>query len=410
MATVDSTHGPRTGTDTDSQDDRFRGAVASMLDGFAIFSAVRDDDGQIVDFRYEYINDRGAAMNERPVEDHLGRTILGLLPAHESAGLVEAYAQVVDTGEPLEIESLDYTDTYGSGRTLARAFNVRATRLGDGFAVTWRDITDRRRAEEDLRMLNDQLRQANEDLDRFAGIASHDLRSPALLMGGLVETVLAHADDTLGARERDLLERAVQQSRHMVTLIDDLLSFTQLGNGHAAPEPCELDEALAAALETLTPLLDETGARISTVPLPRVLLGGPEAARTLLHNLVENACKYTPQGHRPSITISAVRDGAWWEVTVADEGIGVEPHDRDRIFDAFERAAPTVARGTGLGLSICERIVARVGGRIWTEDNEPRGSRFVVRVPVPPDAGGPTASRMPRHRRPRSLGSPEAGT
>ncbi len=134
-----------------SSEERFRTAVESTTDGFAIFSAVRDSEGKIVDFRYEFINESGARMNGRSREEHLGKTILQLLPAHLGTKLWQGYIRITEEGGTLAEESLLYEDTWGGERALRRAFDIRATGLGDGFVVLWRDVTDRYQAEEALK-------------------------------------------------------------------------------------------------------------------------------------------------------------------------------------------------------------------------------------------------------------------
>jgi len=130
---------------------RFRTSVETMLDGFAIFSAVRNDAGKIVDFKYEYINEAGCRLNLRSREEQIGHTMLELLPAHLETGLFNEYVEVVETGKPLIIEDQHYEDIYGGCRRLARSFDFQAFKLGDGFAATWRDTTERKRSEEELR-------------------------------------------------------------------------------------------------------------------------------------------------------------------------------------------------------------------------------------------------------------------
>lgn len=131
-------------------EERVRTCLETLLDGFAIFSSVRSASGEIEDFRFDYINEAGCRLNQRPREETLGRRMLELFPAHEGE-LFMAYRQVVETGEPLAREALFYEDTYGAGQRLNRAYDLRAVKLGDGLAVTWRDTTERCRTEAALR-------------------------------------------------------------------------------------------------------------------------------------------------------------------------------------------------------------------------------------------------------------------
>jgi diguanylate cyclase (GGDEF)-like protein len=146
--------------DIRNSEERFRTSIESLLDGFAIFSSVRDPAGRIVDFRYEYINDVGCKLNQRPPGEQIGRTILDLLPGQKEAGLIDEYARVVETGEPLIKEDNFYEDINGEGKKLARVIDFRAVKLGDGIALVWRDVTERRKmeaAEREQRILAEAL-------------------------------------------------------------------------------------------------------------------------------------------------------------------------------------------------------------------------------------------------------------
>ncbi|HEY9649651.1 MAG TPA: PAS domain S-box protein, partial [Coleofasciculaceae cyanobacterium] len=119
-------------------EERFRTCVENLLDGLALFSSIRDATGQILDFRFEYINPAGCKANRTPREETLGRTLCELLPAHRDTGIFDAYCQVVETGESLIQEAALFEDIYG-GERMQRFFDFQAIKLGDGFMVTWRD-------------------------------------------------------------------------------------------------------------------------------------------------------------------------------------------------------------------------------------------------------------------------------
>jgi hypothetical protein len=143
--------------------ERFRTSVESMLDCFCIYSAIRDPAGQILDFQIEYVNAAACANNRMTKEEQIGKRLGELFPAHRETGLLTEYIQVVETNQPLSKESLFYEDVY-KGQRLLRAYDVRAVKHGDGFAVTWRDITQRKHNEERLQALMSQLQQRTADL------------------------------------------------------------------------------------------------------------------------------------------------------------------------------------------------------------------------------------------------------
>jgi PAS domain S-box-containing protein len=149
----------------------FLTSVENMLDCFGIFSAMRDDSGQIVDFRIDYLNAAACESNQMPKEMQLGRGLCEILPAHRESGLFGEYCQVVETGEPLIKESLMYDDTYGD-RRLIRAFDIRVTKLNDGFVSSWRDVTDRKRLELEQKQTNLDLQKSQERLNLAMKAAS----------------------------------------------------------------------------------------------------------------------------------------------------------------------------------------------------------------------------------------------
>lgn len=130
---------------------RFRTSIDNMLDAFAIFSSIRDEAGKIVDFKFEYINEAACQLNQRTREWHLRHTLLDLLPGHIEAGLLDKYVQVVETGEPLREESYVYEDMYGGDQRLVRVLDFNIIKLGDGFISNWRDVCERKKAEERIK-------------------------------------------------------------------------------------------------------------------------------------------------------------------------------------------------------------------------------------------------------------------
>ncbi|GAB4177297.1 MAG: hypothetical protein Fur006_08860 [Coleofasciculaceae cyanobacterium] len=150
--------------------EQFQTSVENMLDCFGIFSSMRDESGQIVDFRIDYLNGAACENNRMPKQMQIGRGLCEVLPAHRESGLFDEYCRLVETGEPLIKDSLIYEDTY-SGKRLIRAFDIRATKLNDGFVASWRDVTERKRLELELRQTATNLRQQQNRLQRLIDTA-----------------------------------------------------------------------------------------------------------------------------------------------------------------------------------------------------------------------------------------------
>ncbi|KKM74678.1 hypothetical protein LCGC14_1397950, partial [marine sediment metagenome] len=144
-------------------EERFRTSVENMLDCFGIYSAVRDESGRIVNFLVQYVNEAACTTNRMTKEEQIGKRLLELLPGHRKTGLFDEYCQVVETGKPFANESMVYEDVYKKKR-LKRAFDIRVVKLGDGFAAAWRDITERKKAEEKIRNYQERLRSLASEL------------------------------------------------------------------------------------------------------------------------------------------------------------------------------------------------------------------------------------------------------
>jgi PAS domain S-box-containing protein len=152
------------------QQAQFQTSVENMRDCFGIFSALRDESGQIVDFRIDYLNEAACENNCMTKDMQLGRGLCEVLPNHRESGLFDEYCQLVETGEPLIKESLVYEDTYGE-QQLVRAFDIRATKLEDGFVASWRDVTSYKRLELELSATVTELRQEQNRLQRLINTA-----------------------------------------------------------------------------------------------------------------------------------------------------------------------------------------------------------------------------------------------
>jgi PAS domain S-box-containing protein len=244
-----------------------------------------------------------------------------------------------------------------------------------------RDITDRKRAEEEVQRSNEQLTRVNRELEEFAYVASHDLQEPLRIVNIYTQLILKD----LGGEKPALAQYAgfVQQGvQRMDALIQDLLTFSRAVHGdELAIGTADLGAALNEALAVLKNRIEENGAVISADPLPTVRGDASQLAH-VFQNLLSNALKYRKKDTPPQIRISAKRDGGdSWIISVADNGIGFETRYAERIFGLFKRLHRDEYPGTGLGLAICKRVLERYGGRIWAEGRPGEGSTFYFSLP-----------------------------
>jgi light-regulated signal transduction histidine kinase (bacteriophytochrome) len=173
----------------------------------------------------------------------------------------------------------------------------------------------------------------------------------------------------------------------MQALINDLLAFSRVGRVERPRELVDLDELVAQASNALGLVIEETGAEVEVDgPLPEVY-GERSLLALVLQNLISNAVKFRGD-EPPRVRISARRDGDVWELSVADNGIGIDPEYAERIFVIFQRLHPRDAYdGTGIGLAMCRKVIEHHGGEIWLEPSRNgAGATFRFTLPVPDTA------------------------
>lgn len=223
---------------------------------------------------------------------------------------------------------------------------------------------ERRKAELDEQA--EDLRRSNQDLEQFAYVASHDLQEPLRKVASFCQLLEQRYGDQLDERGQSYIDFAVDGAKRMQALISDLLDFSRVGRTTEHFVEVDLDQIGRDVVERYTEVVPD--ATISADPLP-VVQGDPLLYGALIQNLVGNAVKYRRPDVHLQVHVSAERVGDEWRFRCVDNGIGIEPRFRERVFVIFQRLHGREAfEGTGIGLAMCKKIVEFSGGRIWIDE------------------------------------------
>ena len=225
------------------------------------------------------------------------------------------------------------------------------------------------------------LRVANEELQQFAYVASHDLQEPLRTITSFSQLIESRYKNRLDDDADEFIGYIVTSARRMTDLINGLLTLVRLRRAGQTVDPVSFKDILNDATVSLQAATRETKARVTYGDLPELVVDRVQFSQ-VLQNLISNAIKYRGTD-APLIHVSAAREDSHWVFTVTDNGRGFNPQFAERIFGLFQRLHNRESiEGTGMGLSIARKIVERHGGRIWAESSEGQGSRFSFSLPV----------------------------
>ena len=248
------------------------------------------------------------------------------------------------------------------------------------FTAFVNDITDRKLAEQELKKRAQELERSNADLEQFAYVASHDLQEPLRMVASYVQLLARRYRGRLDSDADEFIGYAVDGATRMQNLIEDLLAYARVGRSGMVPVATNVGASAQAAVAQLQESIATSGATIRIAADCNVL-SVPAHLTQVFQNLIGNALKFRGSA-APEISVDAQREGANWHITVADNGIGIEPRHWDRVFAIFQRLhTRNEYSGTGIGLAICRRIIESYEGRIWVESKFGAGSVFHFTLP-----------------------------
>jgi PAS domain S-box-containing protein len=351
------------------------------------------------DARFRNVWTNGQSLLARPERELIGQPISAVLDAETMRSFPALFQRVLREGRG---ESVEYSIPFPEG---VRWFLGRVTAIPSPggapktLCMTARDITDRKRAEQDLRTARDAAEAASRAKSEFVANMSHEIRTP---MNGIIGMTELALDTELTPDQREYLELVKFSADSLLTLLNDILDFSKIEAGKMDLDPVEfaVHENVEETLKVMRFRARQKGLAFEwrlEPDVPPILIGDPMRLRQVLINLVGNAIKFTERGGIDVTVTNGPRDGSHQELLfrVRDSGIGIPPEKQALIFDAFTQADSSTTRkfgGTGLGLAISTSLIKLMGGLICVESEAGKGSTFsfTAKFGMPPPDGMPT--------------------
>ncbi|WP_425290895.1 PAS domain-containing protein [Spirosoma linguale] len=385
------------------QADLMKLVIDAQPTGIVLYEPVREEttDGQpgkIIDFTLMLVNEKQRQLTGRSDAELIGHRVKSLFSSESSNELFDELVKVAETGQRKEW-LLPYFSNVIRGW-----FQSSLIRHGDQVLFTFLDVTDLKHQQQALELTNHELRRSNENLQKFAYVASHDLQEPLRKIqsfGDVLTSIYGHVLDLTGL---DMINRMQGSAQRMSELIRHLLTYSRLSTQLVETGPVPLTDLLTQTLDDLAIPIQESNAIIELGELP-VVHGDKGQLRQLFQNLLSNAIKYRLPDISPKVQITGQqvkrrdlpatlrltriareKNGnapQYYRIDITDNGIGFDEKYLDRIFEVFQRLhGRGVYEGTGIGLAICQKVVENHQGALTATSRPGEGATFTVYLPV----------------------------
>jgi PAS domain S-box-containing protein len=331
-------------------------------------------------WRFTYFNDAAEQSFGYTRETLLGQNFWDTFPLVRETLLFDTFHEAMADGQSRTIE-FQYAPN-------DRWYEVRAYPSANGLSVFYRDVTDRKRMDEELQAALEAAQAGMRAKESFLAMMSHELRTPLQAISGYADLLLADGNTRLTPMQTEDIEVIRGAAARMMTLIDQLLDFSRLEAGRLelAAEPVALQPIIEQVQQDVAPQIaaKQLALRVELDSALPCVLGDAMGIRQILLNLVGNAVKFTESGE---VSISATANDAGVAVAVRDSGIGIAATALPHIFEEFHQVDGALNRrypGAGLGLAIAKRLAEQMGGSLSVTSRLGDGSVFTLFLPVPP--------------------------
>jgi PAS domain S-box-containing protein len=339
---------------------------------------------------YTYASQRVRDILGYEPEEVIGKTPFDLMPPEEAKRVARIFKTFIYSQTPFSF--VENINRHKDGKMVVLEtsgvpfFDAKGTIRG--YRGIDRDITARKKAEEEIMKLNQSLRQraselenAYKDMESFSFAVSHDLKAPARRIGGFSDMLLENYSEQLDEEGKNLLGIIGNNATKMKQLIDDLLAFSRVSIQEIRKSEIDMESLTRNVFEELKPHADERAIRLEITTLPAAN-GDLAMIRSVLLNLLSNAIKFTTTRETPLIRVGSRPDQDEYIYYVSDNGIGFDMKFVDKLFTLFQRIhTEKEFEGTGVGLVIVKRIIEKHGGRVWAEGKPNEGATFYFTLP-----------------------------